>query len=70
MKPVDQLYQMYSHTKFEDIVVDADAEPELAKFVEQSNIKPRFSNYKTADLEHFARRIYELRENNRNNTAG
>lgn len=70
MKPIDQLYQMYSKEKFEDIVVDAEAEPELAKFVEQSNIKPRFSNYKPDDLEHFARRIYELRENNRNNTAG
>lgn len=70
MKPIDQLYQMYDTNKFEDIIIDEEAEPELAKFVAQSNIKPRFSNYKSSDLEHFARRIYELRENNRNNTTG
>ena len=69
MKPVDLLYKEYRQDKFAGLVIDKDAEPELYDFVESSKEKARFSNYKADKLEHFAKRIYELREDNRNNPA-
>ena len=50
--------------------VDPDTDPELSEFIESSKKKVRFNNYPHDKLEYFARRIYELRENNRNNAAG
>lgn len=69
-KPIDELYKQYDYDKFAGLHVDADAEPELAQFIESSKNRARFNNYKPEKLEYFARRIYELREDNSNNTAG
>ena len=70
MKPIDLLYKEYSVDQFNNLSVDPNQEPELAKFIEDSKIKPRFSNYSGDMIAYFARRIYELRKNNNNNTAG
>lgn len=69
-KPIDLLHTEYAKDKFANIVVDPDKEPELAKFIEQNKEKPRFSNYSSDILRYYIRRIYELRKNNSNNTAG
>ena len=60
----DTLYVIYGANKFADIVVDATIDPELAKFVKETQTKgPKFSNYPTEKLEQFVERIYELRKN-------
>ena len=64
------MYKQYSFDKFAGLQVDADTDPELAAFIESSKKKVRFNNYPHDKLEYFARRIYELRENNSNNSAG
>jgi hypothetical protein len=60
---------LYGENQFKDIIVDKKVDPELFDFIEQSKEKPRFSNYPKEILEYYVRRIYELRENNSNNTA-
>jgi len=51
--------------------VDATTDPELFDFVEETKTKgPKFSNYTTETIETFVSRIYELRKDNSNNTAG
>lgn len=60
----------YDKDKFQGLVFDKEQEPELAQFIEESKDKVRFNNYPKDDIEYFASRIYELRKNNRNNTAG
>ena len=71
MKPIDELYTYYSQDEFEKVVVDNIVEPELADFVEKTKTDgPRFNSYPKDKLEYFARRIYELRKNNPDNTAG
>ena len=69
-KPIDLLYKEYAVDKFAGIQVDVISEPELAKFIEQNKDKARFNNYSQDALTYYARRIYELRKNNSNNTAG
>ena len=65
------MYKLYGANKFADITVDATIDPELAKFVEETQTKgPKFSNYSNDKLESFVERIYELRKNQSNNTAG
>ena len=60
----DALYLIYGANKFADITVDAIIDPELAKFVEETQTKgPKFSNYPKEKLEKFVERIYELRKN-------
>jgi hypothetical protein len=60
----DTLYALYGVNKFADITVDAIIDPELAKFVEETQTKgPKFSNYPREKLEKFVERIYELRKN-------
>jgi hypothetical protein len=67
----DELYKLYGVNKFADITVDATIDPDLAKFVEETQTKgPKFSNYSNDKLESFVERIYELRKNQSNNTAG
>ena len=70
LKPRDQLYVEYSADEFKGIEVDKEAEVELYEFVE--DIKkhgPRFYGYSEDKIEYFAKRIYELRKDNTNNTA-
>jgi hypothetical protein len=69
IKPVDLLYSEYAKDKFEGIIVDPIKEPELASFIEQNKDKARFNNYSQDILKYYARRIYELRKNNSNNTS-
>jgi hypothetical protein len=67
----DEMYKLYGVNKFADITVDATIDPELAKFVEETQTKgPKFSNYSNEKLQSFVERIYELRKNQSNNTAG
>jgi len=62
---------LYSAKVFDTLEVDAMTDPELFKFVKETQTKgPKFSNYNIEKIEHFVSRIYELRENNSNNTAG
>ena len=71
MKPKDQLYLLYDAGAFTDIDIDATIDPELAKFVEETLTRgPKFSNYEPEKIRHFVSRIYELRKDNSNNTAG
>ena len=70
-KPIDELYKLNSTKIFDSLVVDPITDPELSKFVIETKTRgPKFSNYSKEKLEQFVNRIYELRENNSNNTAG
>lgn len=63
MRAKDRLYKEYSDHEFKNITVDETAEPELFIFVKETQDKgPKFSNYDHDKLEHFAKRIYELRK--------
>ena len=65
------MYKLYSAKVFDTLIVDPQADPELAEFVELTRSKgPKFANYKPAQLEKFVSRIYELRKDNSNNSAG
>jgi hypothetical protein len=67
----DEMYKLYGQDKFANITVDATIDPELANFVEETQTKgPKFSNYSNEKLQSFVERIYELRKNQSNNTAG
>jgi len=67
----DQLYRLYSAKIFETLVVDPTTDSELFDFVEETKTRgPRFSNYSAETVETFVSRIYELRKDNSNNTAG
>ncbi len=71
LKAVDRLYKEYSLDRFEGIIVDETTDPELALFVKSVKDRgPRFNNYDKDTLETFAKRIYELRKNQSNNSAG
>jgi hypothetical protein len=70
IKARDELYKLYGNKVLETLVVDPNADPELYKFIEETNAKgPKFSNYAPEKIESFVSRIYELRENQRNNPA-
>lgn len=69
IKPIDLLYNEYAKDNFAAITVDPQKEPELAEFIEKSKEKPRFNNYSQDALKYYARRIYELRKDNNNNTT-
>lgn len=63
MRAKDRLYKEYSDNEFKNITVDEATEPELFIFVKETQAKgPKFSNYDHETLEHFAKRIYELRK--------
>ncbi len=67
----DQLYVEYSKDQFTSILIDKEAEPELYNFVEDCKANgARFYGYDEETIEYFARRIYELRKNQSNNTPG
>lgn len=62
---------MHSAKVFDTLEVDPVTDPELAKFIEETRTKgPKFSNYASETIEHFVSRIYELRKDNSNNSAG
>jgi len=70
-RSTDELYKLYGSGTFDSLKVDEATNPELFKFVEETKIKgPRFNNYSNDKLENFVNKIYELRENQRNNTTG
>jgi hypothetical protein len=65
------MYKLYGANVFETLQVDETTDPELYKFVEETKSKgPKFSNYSREKLEYFTSRIYELRKDNSNYTAG
>lgn len=66
-KPKDFLYQEYARDQFKGLNFNNDEEPELYKFIKDSENGPKFNNYSVDILKYFARRIYELRKNNSNN---
>lgn len=67
----DELYKLHSAKVFDHLEVDSNTDLDLFKFVEETKTKgPKFSNYTQEKLENFVSRIYELRENQSNNTAG
>jgi hypothetical protein len=71
LKAIDRLYKEYSDNRFEGLVVDKIAEKDLYNFIEETKFYgPRFNNYGKDKLEHFAERIYELRKNQSDNSAG
>jgi len=70
VKTREQLYIEYSKDQFKGLEVNKDLEPELYNFVE--DIKQngaRFYGYTPEQIEHFAKRIYELRKYNTNNAT-
>ena len=68
-RATDELYKLYGAKVFDTLEVDPTTDEHLFKFVEETRTKgPKFSNYATEKLENFVSRIYELRENNSNNT--
>lgn len=68
-KPKDFLYQEYAKDQFRGLEFDSDEEPELFKFIKESENGPKFNNYSSDILKYFARRIYESRKNNSNNAS-
>ena len=71
IKPKDELYRIYDIARFQDLIIDKYTDPALYEFVEDTKARgPKFANYSTERLKEFASRIYELRKNNPNNTAG
>lgn len=70
VKSKDELYRLYVAKEFEKLVVDQNTDPELAKFINETLQRgPKFANYTQETLNKFVSRIYELREDNSNNTA-
>lgn len=62
---------LYEKSKFQDFNVDETVDPELYGFINYvKNKGPKFANYTAEQLEKFLSRIYELRKDNANNTAG
>lgn len=71
IKPKDELYRIYDIARFNDLIIDKFSDPALYNFVEETKARgPKFANYSSERLQEFASRIYELRKNNSNNTAG
>ncbi len=65
------MYRLYDVDQFRDLIIDKFTDPALFEFVEETKTRgPKFANYSTERLQEFADRIYELRKNNSNNTAG
>lgn len=70
IKAKDELYKIYDQTKFEDLKVDVNIDPDLYNFIEETKTKgPKFSNYTHEKINYFVSRIYELRKDNSNNST-
>ena len=64
------MYSEYSSDQFKGLTVDKELEPELYEFVEYVKENgARFYMHTAEQIDHFAKRIYELRKNNSNNSA-
>jgi hypothetical protein len=64
------LYSEYSSDQFKGLTVDKELEPELYEFVEYVKENgARFYMHTAEQIDHFAKKIYELRKNNSNNSA-
>jgi hypothetical protein len=61
---------MYDENRFSDLIIDQYKDPALYNFIEETKKGPKFANYTSERLEQYISRIYELRKNNSNNTAG
>lgn len=66
----DELYKLYGAKVFDTIEVDPITDPELDKFIRETNTRgPKFSNYAPEKIEYFVNRIYELRKDNTDNAT-
>ena len=68
---MDRMYIEFNRDQFQGIQFNKEEEPELAKFI--SDIQSgahKFHDYPPEEIDYYASRIYELRKNNSNNTAG
>lgn len=64
------MYSEYSSDQFKGLTVDKELEPELYEFVEYVKENgARFYMHTAEQIDHFAKKIYELRKNNSNNSA-
>ena len=64
------MYSEYSNDQFKGLTVDKELEPELYKFVEYVKENgARFYMHTAEQIDHFAKKIYELSKNNSNNSA-
>ena len=64
------MYSEYSSDQFKGLTVDKELEPELYEFVEDVKENgARFYMHTAEQIDHFAKKIYELRKNNSNNSA-
>jgi hypothetical protein len=64
------LYSEYSSDQFKGLTVDKELEPELYEFVEYVKENgARFYMHTAEQIDHFAKKIYELRKNNSNNAT-
>ena len=58
------MYSEYSSDQFKGLTVDKELEPELYEFVEYVKENgARFYMHTAEQIDHFAKRIYELRKN-------
>lgn len=65
------MYRIYGQDNFKDLIIDRFTDPALYDFVEETKTKgPKFANYSQERLREFVSKIYELRKNNSNNSAG
>lgn len=70
-KPIDRLYIEFDKDQFKGLRFDPMADPDLDKFITdiQEGVR-KFNDYLPEEVEHYASRIYELRKNNPDNSAG
>ena len=65
------MYRLYDIDQFNDLIIDRFTDPALYEFIETTKLRgPKFANYSTERLRDFVSRIYELRKNNSNHSAG
>jgi hypothetical protein len=63
-KPLDRLHIEFDKDGFDSIIVDANEEPELYKFLEDIKTGThKYGDYPEEQINYFANRIYELRKN-------
>ena len=64
------MYYEYGKDEFKGLTLNENDDPKLYKFIEDiKRVGPKFYGYPIDELEYFARRIYELRKDQPDNTA-
>lgn len=64
LAPIDRLYREYGLDEFQGIDITNETDQEFIDFVNRIRTKgPKFSIYSQEQLEHFAKKINELRKN-------